>query len=149
MNKQGYINPFLNHFCFSVPQMAASPDEHHYSPHYKQKKFTWGYGTNTYWKSVKVHPESGCLMTTTDITHPDNNPCAAEHQLSLTCLEKSRDRDGCQPYFENYRTCVKFWRQVVKQRRARGEEPPLPPPALREQMKKEFLSKESHSFQGH
>lgn len=129
--------------------MAASSDEEHHSVPYKQKKFTWGYGKNTYWKTVKVHPESGCLMATTDTTHPDNNPCAAERQLSLTCLEEGRGGERCQPYFENYRTCVKFWHQVARQRRIQGEKPALPPPDLREQMRKEFLERELHSSQGH
>lgn len=128
--------------------MAASSDEEHHKSPYKQKKFTWGHGTNTYWKTVKVHPESGCSMVTTNTMHPSTNPCASERQLSLTCLGESGDKDRCQPYIENYRTCVKFWHQVVKERRAQGEEPALPPLHLREQMKKEFLSRESHSSQG-
>lgn len=109
----------------------------------------WGYGTNKYWKTVKVHPESGCSMTTTNITHSDNNPCEAERQLSLACLEEGDGGEKCQPYFENYQSCVKFWRQVVKQRKAKGEKPALPSPDLREQMRKEFQKKETHTSLDH
>lgn len=128
--------------------MTASPDEERRSAPYKSKPFTWGYGTNKYWKTVKVHPESGCSMISTHITHPDTNPCVAEHQLSLTCQEEGRGFDECQPYFENYRTCVKFWRHVIKERRARGEVPAVPPPHLREQVKKEHMERDYHTSQG-
>lgn len=145
----GLRKSFLNQLSFSDPQMAASSEEGHHNDPNKRKKFTWGYGKNEYWKNVKVHPESGCSMVDTDITHPDTNPCATERKLSLTCLEKGHGKDGCQHYFENYRNCVKFWRQVVRERRATGKEPALPPPDLREQIKKEFLKREFHSLKGH
>ncbi|KAG0726673.1 Coiled-coil-helix-coiled-coil-helix domain-containing protein 7 [Chionoecetes opilio] len=122
--------------------MAASSKEGHGSAPYKSKPFTWGYGTNEYWKTVKVHPESGCLMTCTDTSHPDTNPCVAEQQLSLACREKGYEGGECEPYFENYRSCVQFWRGVVRKRRARGEVPALPPPDLRDQMKKEYMKRE-------
>lgn len=134
------FSPLFNQPCILNPQMAANSDEEHHSTPYKQKDFTWGYDTNTYWKTVKVHPESGCSMVTTNITHSDTSPCATERQLSLACLEEGYGRERCQPYFENYRTCVKYWRQVVRRRKSHGKEDALSAPDLREQMRKEFRS---------
>ncbi|MPC55897.1 Coiled-coil-helix-coiled-coil-helix domain-containing protein 7 [Portunus trituberculatus] len=121
--------------------MASAEDEEYHSVPYKSKPFTWGYGTSEYWKNVKVHPESGCSIISTDINHPNNNPCMKEQQLSLACREKGPMGDECQPYFENYRLCIKFWYQVMKERRIRGEMPVLPPPDLREQIKKEYMER--------
>lgn len=108
---------------------------------YKTKKFTWGYG-NKEWAAVKIHPESGCKMTDTNILHEDNNPCIKEYYLSMNCMsENALQRDICVPYFDNYRICKIFWRKVIRDRRSRGIMPAVPSISDRDEVKNEYLGK--------
>ncbi|GIY83394.1 uncharacterized protein CEXT_681121 [Caerostris extrusa] len=68
------------------------------------------------------------------------NPCVKERDLSLKCLDEFYyARRKCQPFFDNYNNCRKFWNFVTKERRKEGIKPYIPPPEEREQLKTEYL----------
>lgn len=65
---------------------------------------------------------------------PELNPCLEESIQSMECLKRNQDdRDRCELYFENYRLCRKFWSRVVKERKAQGIQPEMPPVSLDEE----------------
>ncbi|CAN8006903.1 unnamed protein product [Ixodes pacificus] len=71
-----------------------------------------------------------------------NNPCLKEQKLSLKCLDDNGyDKEKCTSFFVNYNMCQKFWLSIMKERRALGIEPALPPPEEREGIKKDRLRK--------
>jgi hypothetical protein len=39
------------------------------------------------------------------------SPCVKEREMSIQCLELRRENDSinCTDYFENFKTCKKFW----------------------------------------
>nr|XP_034826124.1 coiled-coil-helix-coiled-coil-helix domain-containing protein 7 isoform X2 [Maniola hyperantus] len=70
------------------------------------------------------------------------NPCLKEQEKSYQCLNKNGfDHEKCEPYFDNYNTCKKFWGKVSKDRRARGIVPYLPDVEDREKIKAEYVQK--------
>ncbi|XP_076756815.1 coiled-coil-helix-coiled-coil-helix domain-containing protein 7 [Xylocopa sonorina] len=69
-----------------------------------------------------------------------NNPCLKEQGLSQNCLDTNQyDYDKCESYFENYRTCKKFWGMIMSHRRKEGITPYLPLPEEREKIKAEYF----------
>ncbi|CAL7942166.1 unnamed protein product [Xylocopa violacea] len=69
-----------------------------------------------------------------------NNPCFKEQNLSQKCLETNQyDYIKCDPYFENYRTCKKFWGMIMSRRKWEGTTPIVPLPEEREKIKAEYL----------
>ncbi|XP_076652976.1 coiled-coil-helix-coiled-coil-helix domain-containing protein 7 [Halictus rubicundus] len=69
-----------------------------------------------------------------------NNPCLQEHLMSLQCLDNnSYVHSRCEPFFENYKICKKFWASVASDRKSKGIEPPLPLPEDRSKVKAEYL----------
>ncbi|KAK3864977.1 hypothetical protein Pcinc_025629 [Petrolisthes cinctipes] len=109
---------------------------------YTTPSFSWNHENSKQWNEMKVHPASGCKMTDTNITHQDNNPCINEYHLSMKCnQDKTMDREACTPYYQNYRICKVFWTRVVRDRKARGITPIVPPVAERETVKQQYLQK--------
>ncbi|XP_012135715.1 coiled-coil-helix-coiled-coil-helix domain-containing protein 7 [Megachile rotundata] len=69
------------------------------------------------------------------------NACWKEHNLSLKCLDKNKyDYDKCMLYFNNYKSCKKFWANVYSERRTKGITPFMPSPEEREKIKAEYLA---------
>nr|XP_033327528.1 coiled-coil-helix-coiled-coil-helix domain-containing protein 7 [Megalopta genalis] len=69
-----------------------------------------------------------------------DNPCLQEHLLSLKCLDNNEYvQKRCEPYFENYKICKMFWRNVKKDRRLKGIKPELPLPEDRRKVKAEYI----------
>ncbi|XP_076300702.1 coiled-coil-helix-coiled-coil-helix domain-containing protein 7 [Lasioglossum baleicum] len=70
-----------------------------------------------------------------------NNPCLQEHFMSLKCLDNNNYvQKRCEPFFENYRLCKKFWANVMADRKSKGIKPLLPLPAERSKVKAEYLN---------
>lgn len=58
---------------------------------------------------------------------PELNPCLEESIESLKCLEHNQqNRNACEIYFKNYRSCSKFWNRIKSERRRQGITPHLP-----------------------
>ncbi|XP_078042183.1 coiled-coil-helix-coiled-coil-helix domain-containing protein 7 isoform X2 [Augochlora pura] len=69
-----------------------------------------------------------------------NNPCLEEHLMSMKCLSNNDYVQlRCEPYFDNYRLCKKFWSVVVRDRKSKGIEPHLPLPEDRKAVKAEYI----------
>lgn len=72
----------------------------------------------------------------------EKDPCAEESRASLKCLSRTnydlKNRDACQPYFDNYNNCKKFWLGVQKARRVKGISPLLPPLCERGYIKEKY-----------
>ena len=117
----------------------GEPELDENSQNRKKKRFT---KNQEFWNNVKVHPESGCKMSLTSISHEDNNPCLKEQKHSMDCiLNEFHDRKKCQQFFDNYNMCQKFWRGVIYDRRKRGIKPHLPIPSERDEIKRLYFLK--------
>ncbi|KAK0181670.1 hypothetical protein PV327_003935 [Microctonus hyperodae] len=68
------------------------------------------------------------------------NPCMKERLLSLKCLDENNyKQEACKLYFDNYKNCNKFWKEVYFTRRQQGISPYLPEPEERAKIKDEYL----------
>lgn len=72
--------------------------------------------------------------------HEYDNPCMKEHDMSLQCLSDNNNAHyACKNYFDNYKNCQYFWKQVIKDRKKKNIEPYLPHPQDRVKVKNEYL----------
>ncbi|XP_060069925.1 uncharacterized protein LOC132549957 [Ylistrum balloti] len=88
-------------------------------------------------KESKVEKKTKHKHNTAD--HSLNSACLRESKMSLDCIARHNYEDNakCEPEFQNYRNCKKFWTQVQWRRFFRGQRPTLPLPEDREQAKKD------------
>ncbi|XP_033738247.1 coiled-coil-helix-coiled-coil-helix domain-containing protein 7-like [Pecten maximus] len=72
--------------------------------------------------------------------HNINSACLRESKISLDCIARNNFADNarCEPEFQNYRNCKKFWTKVQWRRFWKGQRPTLPLPEDREQAKKDY-----------
>ena len=71
----------------------------------------------------------------------DTDPCIEEGEISLNCQDETGDIEACHREIENYKQCKTFWHNVKRDREKKGIHPALPPPAEREQIKTQFLTR--------
>ncbi|XP_076014496.1 coiled-coil-helix-coiled-coil-helix domain-containing protein 7 [Genypterus blacodes] len=65
----------------------------------------------------------------------DTNPCIEETDASQRCLDAHNyDKAMCTVYFQNYKSCRKYWHKIMVQRRGDGVKPDMPTAAERQQM---------------
>uniref|UniRef100_A0A8C4UH03 Coiled-coil-helix-coiled-coil-helix domain-containing protein 7 n=2 Tax=Falco TaxID=8952 RepID=A0A8C4UH03_FALTI len=57
----------------------------------------------------------------------DTNPCIAETDASRKCMDDNNyKKDMCTDYFLKYKSCRKFWHNIMIQRRRNGVKPEMP-----------------------
>ncbi|XP_020376173.1 coiled-coil-helix-coiled-coil-helix domain-containing protein 7 [Rhincodon typus] len=72
----------------------------------------------------------------------DTNPCLEETDASRKCLEaNSYNKDMCTDYFLRYKTCRKFWNNIMIQRRRNGISPDMPTAKDRKEILEECIKK--------
>ncbi|KAG7275803.1 hypothetical protein CRUP_038283 [Coryphaenoides rupestris] len=65
----------------------------------------------------------------------DINPCLDESNGSQRCLDDNNyDKSMCTAYFMAYRSCRKYWHDIVIQRRREGVKPHMPTAEERREM---------------
>ncbi|KAG5879525.1 hypothetical protein JTB14_029891 [Gonioctena quinquepunctata] len=75
----------------------------------------------------------------------EKNPCHKEQELTYKCFNDNNfDKEACQLEIQNYTVCKGFWHAVKQERRRNGIRPLLPPLAEREDIKRDFFSKNNH-----
>lgn len=47
----------------------------------------------------------------------DENPCKQQYKASLACLDRAHSKADCQPFFDDYKDCMKKWKQKVREER--------------------------------
>ncbi|XP_033965150.1 coiled-coil-helix-coiled-coil-helix domain-containing protein 7 isoform X1 [Pseudochaenichthys georgianus] len=69
------------------------------------------------------------------LRNQDNNPCIDESDASQQCLNvNSYDKSMCTNYFLRYKSCRKYWQNIMVQRRREGVKPDMPTAAERQEM---------------
>ncbi|XP_050748824.1 coiled-coil-helix-coiled-coil-helix domain-containing protein 7 [Gymnogyps californianus] len=65
----------------------------------------------------------------------DINPCVAETDASRKCMDDNNyNKDMCTAYFLKYKSCRKFWHDIMMQRRRSGVKPEMPSAEERKKM---------------
>ncbi|XP_064298758.1 coiled-coil-helix-coiled-coil-helix domain-containing protein 7 [Phalacrocorax carbo] len=65
----------------------------------------------------------------------DINPCVAETDASRRCMDDNNyNKDMCTTYFLKYKSCRKFWHDIMMQRRRNGVKPEMPSAEERKKM---------------
>uniref|UniRef100_A0A663E1S7 Coiled-coil-helix-coiled-coil-helix domain-containing protein 7 n=2 Tax=Aquila chrysaetos chrysaetos TaxID=223781 RepID=A0A663E1S7_AQUCH len=65
----------------------------------------------------------------------DINPCVAETDASTKCMDDNNyNKDMCTAYFLKYKSCRKFWHDIMMQRRRNGVKPEMPSAEERKKM---------------
>ncbi|XP_045160519.1 coiled-coil-helix-coiled-coil-helix domain-containing protein 7-like [Mercenaria mercenaria] len=60
------------------------------------------------------------------IDGPYRNPCYEEGQMTIRCVSSVKNKTECEKYAANAMKCKTFWKKVVKDRKRKGIDPPLP-----------------------
>ncbi|XP_069127275.1 coiled-coil-helix-coiled-coil-helix domain-containing protein 7-like [Argopecten irradians] len=93
--------------------------------------------SSTHDEKTDLEQKRGPSAFTAD--HSVNSACLVESKISLDCIARHNyaDNNKCEPEFQNYRNCKKFWNKVQWRRFWKGQRPTLPLPEDREQVKKD------------
>ncbi|XP_003976566.1 coiled-coil-helix-coiled-coil-helix domain-containing protein 7 [Takifugu rubripes] len=69
------------------------------------------------------------------VRNQDRNPCIEESDASQKCLDAyNYDKSMCSEYFQQYKSCRKYWHTIMLQRRRDGVKPDMPAAAERQEM---------------
>nr|AAI54568.1 Chchd7 protein [Danio rerio] len=69
------------------------------------------------------------------VRNADSNPCIEESDNSQRCLDAyNYDKNMCSAYFMKYKSCRKYWHDVMLQRKRSGVKPEMPNAEERQQI---------------
>ncbi|KAM7390906.1 hypothetical protein PAMA_008891 [Pampus argenteus] len=69
------------------------------------------------------------------VQNRDTNPCMEESFDSQKCLDAyNYNKRMCSAYFQRYKKCMKYWHNIMVQRRRDGVTPAMPTAAERQEM---------------
>ncbi|XP_077411246.1 coiled-coil-helix-coiled-coil-helix domain-containing protein 7 isoform X2 [Vanacampus margaritifer] len=69
------------------------------------------------------------------LRNQDRNPCIEESDASHKCLDSyNYNKNMCTAYFQRYKSCRKYWHNLMVQRRGEGTKPDMPTAAERQEI---------------